>query len=104
MDNYKYFKIKNSDVQNVEDLLYENKIEYIKYNNILKAVCDEEAKRMLEELKEDYERNQKQSISNSLLDHVEPLSDKLFENDNDILDYFYSREVFEDYIERNDLI
>lgn len=104
MENYKYFKIKNTDVQNVEDLLYENKIEYIKYNNILKAVCDEEAERLLEELREDYERQQKQSIANSLIEHIEALSNKLFENDNDILDYFYSREVFDDYIERNDLI
>lgn len=104
MDNYKYLKINNNDVQNVEDLLYENKIEYTKYNNVLKAVCDEESERMLEELKEDYERQQKQSKANSLLEHVEALSDKLFENDNNIIDYFYEREVFEEYIERNDLV
>ena len=104
MENYKYFKIKNTDVQDVEELLYENKIEYKKYNNILKAVCDEEAQRMLEELKEELEREQKQYIANSLPDYTDILSDKLFENDSDILDYFYLREVFEDYIERNDLI
>lgn len=104
MDNYKYLKINNNDVQNVEDLLYENKIEYTKYNSILKAVCDEESERMLEELKEDYERQQKQCKANSLLEHVEALSDKLFENDNNIIDYFYERQVFEEYIERNDLV
>ena len=31
MENYKYFKIKNTNVQDVEELLYENKIEYKKY-------------------------------------------------------------------------
>lgn len=103
MINYKYYRISNTDAQNLEDLLEENKIQFKKYNDILKAVCDEESHRMLNELKEQYEREQKQILANDIMEHVDKLSDTLYKNDNDLLDYFHFQSVLDDYIERNEL-
>ena len=103
MVNYKYYRISNADSQNVEDLLEENKIEFKKYNDILKAVCDEESYRLLNELSEQYEREQKQTLANDVMDHVDRLSTVLFNNDNDLLDYYHFQDILEVYIERNGL-
>lgn len=103
MINYKYYRISNSDAQNVEDLLEENKIQFKKYNNALKAVCDEESHRMLNDLKEQYEREQKQVLANEIMEHIDELSDTLYKNDNDLLDYFYFQDTLDKYIERNEL-
>lgn len=103
MINYKYYRISNSDAQNVEDLLEENKIQFKKYNNALKAVCDEESHRMLNDLKEQYEREQKQVLANEIMEHIDGLSDTLYKNDNDLLDYFYFQDTLDKYIERNEL-
>lgn len=103
MENYKYYRISNIDAQNVEDLLEENKIEFKKYNDILKAVCDEESYRLLNELSEQYEREQKQVLANTVMEHVDRLSTVLFNNDNDLLDYYHFQDILEDYIERNGL-
>lgn len=100
---YKYYRISNNDVQNLEDLLDENKIEYKKYNDVLKAVCDEESYRLLNELSEKYEAEQKMSLSHEVMEHVEDFSNVLFNNDNDLLDYYYFQDTLDKYIERNEL-
>lgn len=69
MKNNVYFKINEEKAESVEQLLIEKEIEYTRYTNALKALCDEEVERMREEyLQIELTEQQAQQLSETIFD------------------------------------
>lgn len=84
-----YYKINESDYQLTEQLLNENNIGFVKYNDILKAVCDEETERLRIEYL-DIKLTDKQA---------EELSDCMFDTEMDLLNYDTFLEIADRFVD-----
>lgn len=89
MNNKVYYKINEEDSQLTEKLLNDNNIEFTKYNDVLKAICDEEAQRMREH-----------HIDIQITDEqTEKLSECLFDTEMDLLNYDVFLEIADRYVD-----
>lgn len=82
-----YYKVDNKDSVRVEQLLNENNISYTRYSDPLKAVCDEEVKRLSQELEENALNDEQASI----------VSERIFNAQQDLLNYNVFIDIFESY-------
>lgn len=82
-----YYKVDNKDSVRVEQLLNENNISYTRYSDPLKAVCDEEVKRLSQELEENALNDEQASI----------VSERIFNTQQDLLNYNVFIDIFESY-------
>lgn len=89
MNKNVYFKMNEEKAEVVEQYLIDNNIEYTRYSNALKALCDEEVERMREEYLQ-IELTEEQA---------EQLSETIFNTEMDLLNYDTFLELTDRFVE-----